>query len=255
MKIDVTFLGTGTSQGVPLPNCPCRVCTSPDYRDKRLRPSVLIKVNGLTILIDTGPDLRLQLIQYKITSIDAVLLTHYHMDHIGGLDEIRAINFLTKKRIPIYASQETCEKIKTIYYYCFEETKYPGVPDIELITFNNSRFSINGVEIIPILVYHYMLPVFGFRIGNFTYITDAKFVPLEEIEKVRGTSVLVVNALMKKEHISHFTFYEALNFIREVKPGKAYLTHISHRFGRHVDILRECPPNVEPAYDGLSIKI
>ncbi len=251
----VLFLGTGTSQGVPMANCNCHVCLSPDIRDKRLRPSVLVEVNSFRILIDAGPDLRLQLIKYRIDDIDAILLTHYHMDHIGGIDEVRPINFLKKKSIPVYGEKSTLERVERIYDYCFSREKYPGVPEISLNEITLNPFKIGDVEIVPVRCYHYILPVLAFRIGEFAYVTDAKYIPPEEIEKIKGVKVLVVNALRKEEHISHFTFNEAINFIREVKPEKAYLTHISHQLGRHIDILRECPENIEPAYDGLTISI
>jgi len=195
----VVFLGTGTSQGVPMPGCQCNVCTSPDIRDKRLRPSVMVSINGVNILIDAGPDLRIQMMR-TTTDIHAVLITHCHRDHVAGLDELRAVNFIHKRKVPVYADVGTANEIRRVFAYCFEEEKYPGTPELTLHEFTNAPFEIEGsggITVIPILCYHHKMPVSCFRIGDFTYITDASFIPDEEKNKIKGSKVLVINALRK----------------------------------------------------------
>lgn len=251
----VTFLGTGTSQGVPVIGCSCKVCRSVDFRDKRLRTSIHIQIFDKSLVVDTGPDFRQQMIREGIQQLDAILFTHEHKDHTAGLDDIRPFNFRQKRDMPIYGRQRVIDQLKMEYAYAFGENKYPGVPRILTHAITNQPFSINGIHIEPIEVFHYRLPVFGFRINNFTYITDASYISPEEKEKIKGTDVLVLNALQREDHISHFTLDEALEIIREINPRKAYLLHISHKLGLHEEINRELPEGVELAYDGLKIEL
>ncbi|WP_291720925.1 MBL fold metallo-hydrolase [Bernardetia sp.] len=256
----ITFLGTGTSQGVPVIACNCEVCNSLDYRDKRLRVSIHIEVENKegeekSFIIDTGADFRQQCLRERITKLDAVLYTHQHKDHTAGMDEVRSFNFVQQKDMPIYARQPVLEQLKREFAYIFAEYKYPGVPSVETHSIENETFEIEGVTITPIDVLHYKLPVFGFRIGDFTYITDVNFISDQELEKVKGTKILVLGALQKEQHISHFTLQEALDVIEKLQPQKAYLTHISHKMGLHKEVSEELPANVEIAYDGLQIKI
>lgn len=251
----VTFLGTGTSQGVPMIGCRCAVCTSTDPRDKRLRVSVLIEVKGLRILIDAGPDLRQQLLRADVRDLDAVLLTHEHMDHMNGMDDLRAISFAHEppKAVPIYADAPTQNAVRRVFNYAFHETKYPGVPTFDLRMIGREPFTIGDVQVIPIEVMHLHMPVLGFRIGGFTYITDAKTIVGPEKDKIRGTEVFVVNALRPKLHYSHFNLEEAIELAQEISPRQAYFTHISHWMGKHADV--QLPSGVALAYDGLVVEM
>lgn len=251
----VTFLGTGTSQGVPLIACPCNVCQSIDPHNKRLRTSILIEDKGKVIVIDTGPDFRAQMLREKVKQLDAVVFTHEHKDHTAGFDDIRAFNFIEKKKIDVYASARVQEAIKREYAYIFSDFKYPGIPEINLFLLRNEPTIVHGIELLPVEVLHYKLPVFGYRIGDFTYITDANYISEEEKEKIKGSKVLVLNALRREPHVSHFTFDEALKVIEEIKPERAYLTHISHQLGLHSEVSKELPDGVELAYDGLRITV
>jgi phosphoribosyl 1,2-cyclic phosphate phosphodiesterase len=252
----ITILGSGTSQGVPVIACECEVCRSEDPKDKRLRCSVLIETEDQNLVIDTGPDFRQQMLRAKVTDLDAVLFTHEHKDHVAGLDDIRAFNFKNGgKAMSIYATENVQNALKREFAYVFADTKYPGVPEVNLHTIDNLPFDVNGLSIIPIQVMHYKMPVLGFRIGDFTYITDANYISVEEKEKVRGSKVLVLNALRKKQHISHFNLEEALDLIKELGVEKAYLTHISHLMGKHEEVSELLPENVELAYDGLEISL
>lgn len=251
----ITFLGTGTSQGVPLIACPCNVCQSIDPHNKRLRTSILVEDKGKVIVIDTGPDFRAQMLREKVKQLDAVVFTHEHKDHTAGFDDIRAFNFISKKRIDVYASARVQEAIKREYAYIFSDFKYPGIPEINLFLLRNEPTIIHGIELLPVEVLHYKLPVFGYRMGDFTYITDANYISDEEKEKIKGSKVLVLNALRREPHVSHFTFDEALKVIEEIKPERAYLTHISHQLGLHAEVSKELPDGVELAYDGLRITI
>lgn len=255
VPIKVTFLGTGTSSGVPLLLCDCEACCSSDFRDKRLRCSVYVEIGDTKILIDTGTDFRQQMLRENIKKIDYVLFTHGHKDHTGGLDDIRAFNFKTNKEITVFADA-ICEKmIRNQYDYVFAEKRYPGIPQIFIEPIGLQKFKAGDIDIIPIQVMHHKLPVTCFRIGDFTYITDAKTISEKEKEKVKGTKVLVVNALREKEHLSHFNLEEALKFVNEIKPEKTYFIHISHNFGKHTEILKKLPKNITVAYDGLKITI
>ncbi|WP_291782236.1 MBL fold metallo-hydrolase [Cecembia sp.] len=251
----VTFLGTGTSQGVPVIGCDCPVCSSLDFRDKRTRSAIHIQVNGKSIVVDTGPDFRSQMLREKIHQLDAVLFTHEHKDHTAGLDDIRPFNFSQKKDMPIYGTKKVLNQIKKEFAYIFEEVKYPGVPSVIPHEIINAPFFAEDIPIIPVQVMHYRLPVFGFRIKDFTYITDAKYIEKEEIEKIKGTKTLVLNALQKTHHISHLTLDEALEMVKVIQPEKAYFTHISHKLGNHRDIEAILPEHVRLAFDGLKIDI
>jgi len=253
--VKVTFLGTGTSQGVPIIACNCIVCTSSNAKDKRLRTSILIEINGKSFVVDTGPDFRQQMLREEVKNIDAVLFTHEHKDHTAGFDDIRAFNFIHQKKMEVYASVRVQEAIRREFAYIFSDFKYPGIPEINLHLLENKLINIQGVDIMPIEVLHYKLPVFGFRIGDFTYITDANFIADIEKEKIKGTKVLVLNALRKESHLSHFTFEEAIKLVHELKPEKAYFTHISHQLGLHDDVQKELPSMIELAYDGLKISV
>ncbi len=254
INIEATFLGTGTSQGVPVIACDCDVCSSEDPKDKRLRSSLLLKINGQNFVIDAGPDFRTQILRERVNSLRAILLTHEHVDHVFGLDDIRSFNWVQKHPMDIYAEERVLEAIKTIFHYVFADFKYPGIPKMILHTIENSPFKIEGIEFIPIRCYHHKLPVYGFRVGDLTYITDTSFIPDEELEKVKGTKILIVNALRKEKHISHFNLEEALEVIGKINPEKAFLTHLSHTFGKHEDIQKELPENVFVGYDGLRIR-
>ncbi len=251
----VTFLGTGTSQGVPVIACPCKVCSSLDYRDKRLRSSIYIESDGQSIVIDTGPDFRQQMLRENIQKLDAVLYTHEHKDHTAGLDDIRSFNHKYDMDMPIFARHNVIDQLKREYEYIFKTPHYPGIPKVEINEIDKEVFKLNELEIIPVEVMHYKLPVLGFRIKNFTYITDAKTISSEEKEKIKGSKILVLNALQLEPHISHFTLEEALAMIEELKPEKAYLTHISHRLGTHNEVERHLPANVFLAYDGLKLTL
>ncbi|SNT11513.1 phosphoribosyl 1,2-cyclic phosphate phosphodiesterase [Ekhidna lutea] len=251
----ITFLGTGTSQGIPVIGCKCEVCSSVDYRDNRLRSSILVEIDGTHIVVDTGPDFRQQMLRERVDKLDAVLFTHAHKDHVAGLDDIRSFNFLQKKDMPIYATSHVLGRLKQEFSYIFEDSKYPGVPRVDTNPIENETFQINGIDIQPIEVMHYKLPVLGFRFGDFTYITDANHIAEEEKEKIKGSKILVLNALQKKSHISHFNLEEALELIEELKPEKGYLTHIGHFMGTHFAVSKELPENVEIAWDGLKLVI
>ena len=251
----ITFLGTGTSQGVPVIACDCAVCRSTDKRDKRLRSSVLLQLNEKNIVIDTGPDFRYQMLREHVDHLDAVLFTHSHKDHIAGLDDVRAFNRQQQQAIDIYGTQEVHEALKREFYYAFAAKKYPGVPQLELHEITSSPFSLFGAEIIPIEIMHYLMPILGFRLGDFTYITDAKTVDDRQVEKIIGTKILVVNALQKEPHISHFTLEEAIAFAQRIGAPQTYFTHISHNLGRHEEINQCLPKGIKLAYDGLVLNI
>lgn len=256
----LTFLGTGTSQGVPIIGCQCAVCRSEDSRDKRLRSSVLIEAKGIRVVIDTGPDFRQQMLREHITEIDAILYTHEHIDHIGGMDDIRAFNYVMSREVDIYCEPRVEQSLRRMFDYAFAEPKYPGVPEVRIHPIGSDKrsFRVRGLEIMPVRGFHYKLPVLGFRIGEIAYLTDMNHIEDAEIEKIRGVSILVINALRRDEHISHFSLKQALEVIRQVGPKEAYLTHISHQLGRHGEMEKELesvkPTRVRLAYDGLKIK-
>lgn len=250
----ITFLGTGTSTGVPEIGCQCRTCCSNDERDKRFRASALVEYGGEQILIDCGPDFRSQLIRSHIRSIDRIVLTHEHYDHTGGLDDLRPL-FYRSRECPIYAEPNVIEAVKRRIPYVFVEHPYPGVPKLELypVKIGENIKLRSGVEIEPIRVMHYRLPIVGYKFGNMAYITDCKTLPEETIEKIKGIKVLVINALRLYEHPAHLNFDEAMELIKKIEPKHAYLTHIAHTFGKHHEIEALCPEGVSPAFDTLTI--
>lgn len=251
----VRLLGTGTSQGIPIIGCHCPVCTSTDERDHRLRTSALVEVDGVNILIDAGPDLRQQLLRCGVTRLDALLLTHEHKDHTGGIDDVRPINFLMKTPLNIYGQPRVMKAIRNDYSYAFGPDQYPGVPQLVLNPLQPEPFEVKGVEVIPVKVRHMTLPIFGYRIRNFGYITDASFISETEKKKLMGVKVLVINALRREQHYSHFNLEQALAIIEEIKPERAYLTHVSHRLGKYVDVSHELPQNVFLGIDNQLIEV
>lgn len=254
--IEVRFLGTGTSQGVPVIGCNCDVCMSIDDRDKRLRSSIMLTIDSKTIIIiDCGPDFRTQMLRENVNKIDAIIFTHHHKDHAGGLDEVRALNYVMKKSINIYGEQRCLEVIKKDFDYAFAENKYPGVPEIETNTITDKPFAINGVNIIPIRGLHHRLPVLGYRIGSFCYITDMNQIEQKEIEKIKGVDTFVINALRHEKHLSHFSLNEALDIIKKVGAKRNYLTHVSHQLGFYEEVSNTLPDGVFLSYDKLKITI
>ena len=255
-NLRITFLGTGTSQGVPVIACGCSVCLSDDRRDKRLRTSILIQYEDLNIVVDTGPDFRYQMLRANVQQLDAVLVTHSHKDHIAGMDDVRAFNYQQQQSIPIYGTQETHAALKREFYYAFGEIKYPGVPRLELRQISKGDpFRIGNLSVMPIEVLHYKMPVIGFRMGDFAYITDAKTISSESKSLLKGVQILVVNALQEEPHISHLTRDEAIDFSQEIGATTTYFTHISHRFGKHDEIQKRLPEGILLAYDGLILDI
>lgn len=249
----ITLLGTGTSQGVPVIGCNCPVCLSLDFRDKRLRSSIHIEIDGTSLIIDSGPDFRQQILREHIVKMDALLFTHEHKDHTAGMDDIRSFNFLQKKDMPIYADTRVIDQLKQEFSYIFKETKYPGVPKVEIHKIDNAPFEINGNTIRPIEVMHHKLPVYGFRIKDFTYITDAKTISEPERDKIRGSKVLIINALQIGDHLSHLTLDEAISLSKELDVEQTYFTHISHKLGTHNAVSDILPDNINLGYDGLKI--
>jgi len=250
--LKIIFLGTGTSQGVPVIACECNTCLSADQHDKRLRTSLLLELEGITLLFDAGPDFRQQMLREHVTKLDSIILTHEHKDHISGMDDVRAFNHKSQDAIDIYAEERVQKAIKNEYSYVFSEYQYPGIPKMRLNNITDNSFIVKGIQIIPVRVFHYRLPVYGFRVGNFAYITDANYIPEESKEKLFGVKYLVINALRKEKHISHFNLREAIDFIREISPKKAFITHISHQMGYHANVSKELPAGIMLAYDGLS---
>jgi phosphoribosyl 1,2-cyclic phosphate phosphodiesterase len=251
--VKITFLGTGTSQGVPVIACDCATCISEDPRDKRLRTSLLLENEEVTLLFDAGPDFRQQMLRENVKKLDAILLTHEHKDHIAGMDDVRAFNYKSQDAIDIYGEERVLKAIRQEFSYVFAEYHYPGIPKMRLNSINDYGFSIKGVAVTPVRVRHMNLEIYGFRIGNFAYITDANYIPAESKEKLIGVKYLVINALRKEKHISHFSLREAIDFIKEISPKKAFLTHISHQMGLMKDVEKELPAGIVLAYDGLSL--
>lgn len=251
----ITFLGTGTSQGVPVIGCGCASCTSGDERDKRLRSSVLVEQGEQNVVIDTGPDFRQQMLRVGLQKLNAVLYTHEHRDHISGLDDIRAFNYLQKSPMDVYGEERVMRSLNSGFPYVFAEKKYPGIPQVRMHAITSEPFQVGEMEVIPIRMMHYRLPVFGFRMGDFAYLTDGNYIPESEKEKLFGVKYLVVNALRRETHISHFTLSEAIRLIEELSPRMGYLTHISHQMGLYADLVKELPPHISPAYDGLVLEV
>lgn len=250
----ITVLGSGTSQGIPLIGCTCKVCCSLDFRDKRLRTSILVETRETQVLVDAGPDFRQQMLRHRVNRLNALLLTHEHKDHVAGLDDIRAFNFLTRQAMPVYGEQRVLDHLKVEFAYAFAEKKYPGVPQLNLNEIGGYQpFEIGDLAITPIPVMHARLPVLGFRFGPFTYITDANFISDASLKLIEGSEVLILNALQKEPHISHFTLEEAIGLVEKLNIPKVYFTHISHKMGRHAEVNKELPKGIELAWDGLEI--
>jgi phosphoribosyl 1,2-cyclic phosphate phosphodiesterase len=253
----LTFLGTGTSQGVPVIACDCKICVSADPKDKRTRASALIEMGGKTFVIDTGPDFRTQMLRERVSQLDAVFYTHNHKDHLAGMDDVRAFCFKQKMAMPIYASRAVQDSLNREFPYAFvpKEDRYPGAPSIDLRHIGYLPFEVEGFHVIPIKVQHGKQFIHGFRFGDVTYITDANHIAPEEIEKIRGSKVLVINALRTQPHHSHFTLQQALEVVGEIKPEQAYFTHISHLLGKHEYVQAKLPDGVFLAYDGLKVSV
>lgn len=257
MKNSITFLGTGTSQGIPMIGCTCEVCTSDDLRDKRLRCSALIRYEGHNFLIDAGPDFRQQMLREKIAHLDAILLTHNHKDHTGGLDDVRSFNYLEKRSFPIFCEAHVLESLKKEYYYVFQEKPYPGAPEMDIHLITSLPFEIDGIPVTPIRAMHYKLPVLGFRFGNCAYLTDANYIPESEFGKLKGLDIFVLNTVKRGHHISHYALEEAIGICRRVGARRSFLTHLSHMLPRHEEFaqeLSELPFSLQPAFDGLTVE-
>jgi len=255
--MEITFLGTGTSQGVPVIACGCEVCRSQDLRDKRLRSSIMIETMGKRIVVDCGPDFRQQMLRENIRSIDALLVTHGHKDHLGGLDDVRAFNYFLQRPTDVYTTADVRRIIHHDYAYAFSGNRYPGVPEITLHNFTGRPFLVDGIKVIPIRAIHFGADqfVYGFRIDDFTYLTDVFKISDPEKKKIMGSRVVVVNALRKKKHYSHMNLEEAVALITELNPERAFLTHISDQMGLHADVEKELPGHIRLAYDGLKITL
>lgn len=250
----VTFLGSGTSHGVPVVGCSCRVCTSPDPRDRRLRTSVHLAIGEKSIVIDTGPDFRQQMLTHRITHLDAVVYTHEHKDHTGGLDDVRGFNLFQPDPIPLYARAPVLVRLRQEYGYIFGDD-YPSTPQVTVREIDTQPFAVAGVPFVPIEVQHYQTSVLGFRLGDFTYVTDAKVIEEAEKEKMRGTRTLVLNAIHYEQNVAHFTIDEALTLVEEIRPNQTYFVHMSHQVGRHREVNKSLPDQVSLAYDGLVIDV
>jgi phosphoribosyl 1,2-cyclic phosphate phosphodiesterase len=254
VKGNVVILGSGTSQGIPVIACDCLVCQSDDPKDKRTRASILIQVGNENYVIDAGPDFRFQMLREKVKSLRGVIFTHEHKDHVAGLDDVRAFNYIESRPMEVFCTERVENALRREFHYIFSADRYPGIPKIELFRFDQEEIKLrNNLTLIPIDVLHYKMPVKGFRFGDFTYITDAKKINNSEIAKIMNSETLVINTLHRSEHLSHFNLEEALEVINLVKPKKAYLTHISHLFGKHSEVELELPENVFLAYDGLNL--
>lgn len=251
----ITFLGTGTSQGVPVITCSCAICVSTDHRDQRLRSSIMLTQEGKNLVIDSGPDFRQQMLREKVLALEGIVFTHEHKDHIAGLDEVRAFNYFNKWRAQVYCTELVEEALRREFAYAFADMKYPGIPVIDINRITNTPFEVMGIQMIPIEVLHFQMPVFGYRIGSFTYITDANAISDLEKEKIKGSKTVVLNALRKEKHPSHFNLNEAIALAQELGAETTYFTHISHQLGLHADIEKELPSGIKLAYDGLKIEI
>ncbi|HOA37756.1 MAG TPA: MBL fold metallo-hydrolase [Flavihumibacter sp.] len=248
-------MGTGTSAGVPMIACPCAVCHSADKRDQRLRSSILVQSPATTLVVDTTPDFRFQMLRADVKVLDAVLYTHPHKDHIAGMDDVRAYNYFLQRPMNIYANEMTQLSIVREFPYAFSETRYPGVPEIVMHPIDQENFTVGDIEVSIITVWHMRMPVLGFRFGSFTYITDANRIEPAEMDKIRGSSHIVLNALRQEKHISHFTLAEAIDMVQALQVPNAYFTHISHQLGLHAEVEAGLPTGMHLAYDGLRLQI
>lgn len=252
----ITFLGTGTSQGVPIVTCPCKVCRSDDVKDKRLRSSIFVQVNGIDILIDIGPDFRQQALKNKISKVDSILITHEHNDHIAGLDDIRPYNFIQNNSIPLYGLPRVIDQIIYRYGYIFSENKYPGAPSIDAVTVSESDIiTIGDTHILAIPIFHGDLPIIGFRINNFAYITDASTIPQQSLDMLKDLDTLIINALQHRPHKTHFTLSEAIDAACHINAKHTFFTHLSHDIGFHEEIDKALPQSMHLAFDGLQLSL
>ena len=251
--LKITFLGTGTSTGVPMVACPCAVCASTDPKDKRLRSSILVQSPTTTIVVDTTPDFRYQMLRAQVHRLDAVIFTHPHKDHLAGLDDVRAYNFFQHRAMDLYANEMTQESIVREFPYAFADVRYPGIPELRLRRIEKDEFTIGDITIVPIQVWHMKMPVLGFRFGNFTYITDANRIDDAQREKIRGSDQIVLNALRHEKHLSHVSLTEAIDEVRLLGVPRAWFTHISHQLGKHADVTPSLPSGMQLAHDGLTI--
>lgn len=254
-QITITFLGTGTSTGIPMIACPCRVCHSENEKDKRLRSSIRIESAGTTLVVDTTPDFRQQMLRLENKKLDAILYTHPHKDHTGGLDDVRAYNFFQRNPMDLYANALTAEALRRDYAYAFSDHRYPGIPELNMITIDETPFIVGNIPVIPIRVWHHKMPVYAYRFGNFTYITDANRIEDSEMEKIKGSEIIVINALREEDHISHFTLKQAVELVEQLKIPQAYFTHISHQLGKHDEVNKKLPAHISLAYDGLQVSL
>jgi phosphoribosyl 1,2-cyclic phosphate phosphodiesterase len=250
----ITFLGTGTSQGVPFIGCSCKVCTSDNPKDKRLRTSIWVKTDTTSVVIDTGPDFRYQMLRANVPTLDAVVYTHGHKDHVAGLDDVRAYNYWQNSGINLFADAFTEEVLRREFRYAFSGERYPGIPVLDIIPMEGNPFSVGDIHFEPIKVMHYKLPIYGYRIEDFTYITDANYIAPEELEKIKGSKILVLNALRHESHVSHFNLNEAVALAQEIGAEQTYLIHASHQLGLHDELERDLPPGIFMTYDGLVLE-
>lgn len=248
-----TYLGTGTSSGVPMIGCSCEVCTSTNKKDKRLRSSLLVRSANTTLVVDSGPDFRYQMLRAEVKHLDAIIFTHPHKDHVAGLDDVRAYNFFSGKPMEVYANEMTQAVLIREFPYAFADTKYPGVPEIKLNTIAFEPFTVGDINVTPVMVWHMKMPVLGFRFGDFTYITDANRIEPQEMEKIHGTKFLTLNTLRKEKHISHFNLEEGIEMSKKLNAEQTYFTHLSHQMGLHDEIEKILPEKIDLAYDGLVI--
>jgi phosphoribosyl 1,2-cyclic phosphate phosphodiesterase len=251
--LTITYLGTGTSGGIPMIGCSCRVCTSTNRKDKRLRSSILVRSAATTLVVDSGPDFRYQMLRADVKHLDAIIFTHPHKDHVAGLDDVRAYNFFSGKPMEVYANEMTQAVLIREFPYAFADTKYPGVPEIKMNTIAFEPFTVGDINVLPIMVWHMKMPVLGFRFGDFTYITDANRIESQEMEKIYGSKVLTLNTLRKERHISHFTLDEGVEMSKKLNAEQTYFTHLSHQMGLHDEIEKILPQKINLAYDGLVI--
>lgn len=250
----ITVLGTGTSQGVPIIGCDCEVCTSENPKDKRLRTSVLIEIGGVSVVVDSGPDFRYQMLRANVKSLDAIVFTHEHKDHVAGTDDIRAFNYINQSPLDIYANSAVEAALKRDFFYAFDPNIKGGVPKMNIINIEIDEFNIRGNTWLPLPVMHGKMEVLGFRIGDFAYVTDVNFISEETFAKLEGVKILIISALRKFEHPTHFALHEVLDVVERIGPDATYLTHMSHLMGLHDDIENELPAGVFPGYDGLIIE-
>jgi phosphoribosyl 1,2-cyclic phosphate phosphodiesterase len=254
-SLTITFLGTGTSGGIPMIGCSCEVCRSTNKKDKRLRSSILVRSANTTIVVDSGPDFRYQMLREKVMHLDAIVFTHPHKDHVAGLDDVRAYNFFSGKPMNVYANEMTQAVLVREFPYAFSDTKYPGVPEIRLNTIAFEPFVVGDIHIVPIMVWHMKMPVLGFRFGDFTYITDANRIEESEIKKIEGSKCLTLNTLRQETHISHFNLQEGIEMAQKLGAPQTYFTHLSHQMGLHDEVSKLLPSNVALSYDGLVISL